>query len=630
MCGIAGFTAQSFSHEAVESLAWRMADRLAHRGPDHRGVWQDRTLPLALAHRRLSIVDQTSAGVQPMATLDGRAVLVFNGEIYNHREIRRELGEVAWRGESDTETLLMSIALKGLSWALARCVGMFAFALWEPQERRLHLVRDRMGEKPLYLAMLGNGCVAFASELKAIQLHPDFTGTMDRRAIELFLSLSYIPAPHSFYEDVEKILPGNVVTLQLDSSGRCAQRSSWSYWSLEQSWRAAEANPFQGGFEEGAQEFERIFDQAVSLQTQAEVPLGVFLSGGIDSSLVVASMAHSLGAGRVRCQIVGFDDPMFDESMHAERVARALGVQFQSSRFSASDARSGLDRLTDVWDEPFADQSMLPSLFLCQNTSSQLKVALSGDGGDELFWGYPQYRIVPMIWKQRALINGALGNAGAWLIDQLPGAFMRRAGRFADAMRRVALSDGSLSAGRAWLSRARFGAIGAVGPQWMSCAQDPAAANALWDAACYLPDDLLVKVDRASMACGLEVRSPFLDHRVVEFAHALPSGHKIRKGVSKAVLRKALSRRLDPSLFERRKMGFMAPLGVWLRGPLRAWAEDRMAAMGIAQDHLDVNTLRQMWRLHLDGGRDFSDQLFACMVLVEHMNKARPSSVGNR
>lgn len=560
-----------------------------------------------------------------MVTPDGKAVLVFNGEIYNHQEIRRELGAVAWRGESDTETLLMSLALRGLSWTLARCVGMFAFALWEPQERRLHLVRDRMGEKPLYLARMSNGSIAFASELKAICLHPDFAGAMDRRAIELFLSLSYIPAPHSFYEGVEKILPGNVVTLQLDTSGRCTGRTSWSYWSLEQAWQEGQARPFQGGFEEGVQAFEHIFDRAVSLQTQAEVPLGVFLSGGIDSSLVVASMAQSLGADRVRCHIVGFEDPAFDESGHAELVAGALGVQFQSSRFSANHALSCLDRVAEIWDEPFTDQSMLPTLFLCQNTSDQLKVALSGDGGDELFFGYPQYRIVPMLWRHRALINSGLGDAGAWLIDQLPGSLMRRAGRVVHAVRGVARSDNGLSAGRAWLSRARLGASGAIGPQWMAGGAGVAEANALWDTECYLPDDLLVKVDRASMACGLEVRSPFLDHRVVELALALPSQYKIKDGVGKALLRKALSKRLHPALFERKKMGFMAPLGAWLRGPLKAWADDRMAAMEIAHEHLDVNAMRQMWQLHLAGGRDFSDQLFAAMVLVEHMNKARRS-----
>lgn len=625
MCGIAGFTAQSLCREDLGSLAWRMADRLAHRGPDHQGVWQDQALPLALAHRRLSIVDQTSAGMQPMATTDGKAVLVFNGEIYNHREIRCELGAVAWRGESDTETLLMSLALKGLNWTLARCVGMFAFALWEPHERRLHLVRDRMGEKPLYLAKMSDGSIAFASELKAIRLHPDFAGAMDRRAIELFLSLSYIPAPYSFYEGVEKVLPGNVVTLQLDASGRCKDRMSWSYWSLEQAWREGQAKPFLGGFEEGVQEFEHVFDRAVSLQTQAEVPLGVFLSGGVDSSLVVASMAHSLGADRVRCHIVGFEDPAFDESKHAERVAGALGVRFQSSRFSAGHARSCLDRVAEVWDEPFTDQSMLPTLFLCQNTSAQLKVALSGDGGDELFWGYPQYRIVPTIWRHRALVNSGLGDAGAWLIDRLPGSLMRRAGRVMHAFRGVARSDTGLSAGRSWLSRARLSASGAIGPQWMLEAGGVAEANALWDTECYLPDDLLVKVDRASMACGLEVRSPFLDHRVVEFALALPSQHKIKGGVGKAVLRKALSGRLHPALFERRKMGFMAPLGAWLRGPLKAWADDRMAAMEIASEHLDVSAMRQMWMQHLAGGRDFSDQLFASMVLVEHIKKARRS-----
>ena len=633
MCGIAGFLGQT---DAVARLGPRavlraMGDRIAHRGPDHGDVWFDEGGPVGLSHRRLAIVDLSPAGRQPMASASGRWVIAFNGEVYNHGELRAELERSgcapAWRGHSDTETLLAACEAWGLEATLGRAVGMFAIALWDVRDRRLHLVRDRLGEKPLYVGRAGPALV-FGSELKALRAHPDWRGEVDRDALASYFRLGYVPAPVSIYQGVSKVPAGAVLTVTPADLRGAALPEARPYWSLAAAARAGAGAPFAGSDEEAVEELGRRLDRAVSLQRVADVPLGAFLSGGIDSTAVVATM-QAQSPTPVRTFTIGFAEAAYDESAHAQAVARHLGTLHTPLRVTPEDALGVIPSLPTMYDEPFADASQIPTACVAALARRHVTVSLSGDGGDELFGGYARYLTSPGLVRRLAAVPAGLRRALAAALDAVPG-------RAYDALARpLAPWMPALREDLASLKAARFATmLRAPGPQELfrhrishwdpagglvpggretgtAYAGDPRAlaeASSLeqWmmnaDSLVYLPDDILAKVDRAAMAVSLETRVPLLDHRIVEFALSLPLRMKIRDGEGKWVLRRLLDRHVPRALVERPKMGFAVPIDAWLRGPLRGWGEALLEPSRLRREgFLDVGQVRRCWDAHQAG-----------------------------
>ena len=685
MCGFAGFlTGGALAADAARAQATAMADAIRHRGPDDGGVWLDAPAGLALAHRRLAIVDLSAAGHQPMASASGRWVIAFNGEIYNHLSLRAELGSAApaWRGHSDTETLLAAFEHWGVHDTLRRCVGMFALALWDKHARALYLARDRFGEKPLYYGWVagagaalrggddsgsgssGNGgpagsdagaVFAFGSELKALRALPGFGNAVCRQALAQYLRLQYVPAPRSIHQGLYKLEPGCVLTLQgAPPPAAPAQplRPGQAHGSVEVArwWNpaamvdAGAAQPLRSE-QAAVQALHDALDEAVRLQSLADVPLGAFLSGGVDSSTIVALMqqqARAEGRPPVQTFTIGFDEPAFDESPHARAVAQHLGTQHHEMRVTAADARALIPALPQMYDEPFADSSQIPTHLVCRAARQRVTVALSGDAGDELFGGYNRYFWGPSVWDKVAWLpypaRRALGAAVAALPlpawDALGGpAGVNRLGdkahKMAARLGRVrSLDDLYRSLVSEWPDPAALvpGLAGAGGEpptlldDALPCALAGADADARarmmwWDSQTYLPDDILCKVDRAAMACSLETRVPFLDHRVAELAWRLPMALKIRGGTGKWALRQLLYRHVPPALIERPKAGFGIPVGVWLRGPLREWAEDLLAEPRLRrQGWLDPAPVRAAWAEHLSGRRDWTSRLWGVLM----------------
>jgi asparagine synthase (glutamine-hydrolysing) len=620
MCGIAGFfdPDRRIDPATYDRTAGAMADRLAHRGPDGRGVWSDPAAGIALGFRRLAILDLSPAGDQPMHSSDGRVVLVFNGEIYNHRELRRALDaetRIDWRGRSDTEVLAEAIARWGMARTLERANGMFAIAAWERGDRRLHLARDRLGEKPLYFGWLG-GTLAFASELKALRQHPSWQGRLDHGAVALFLSYAYVPAPWSAFEGVCKLLPGHVATFA--SGSRAVEEKA--YWSAPERADAAAARPFRGTAAEGAEALQALVDDAVALRLESDVPLGAFLSGGIDSSTVLAAMRRATGAP-VRSFCVGFPQG-FDEAPFAASVARHLGTEHTTLAADETALMATLPDLARIYDEPFADPSQLPTVLLCRSTREHVTVSLSGDGGDELFGGYDRYTRAARAWRRleaRPLAVRRALRAGAALLD----------GRDERPLRRLRrrLENGAHetpeSLYRDYVTNWRPGdGMTRLVPS-ASPADRPLAGASLAleqrlmlrDAVTYLPDDLLVKIDRASMSCGLEVRAPLLDHRIAEFAWSLPPALTVEGG-GKTLLRQMLADRVPRALVDRPKQGFDPPLARWLREGLRPWADallapDRLKRRGLVEPGL----VARRWRAHREGRRNWARALWPILML---------------
>jgi asparagine synthase (glutamine-hydrolysing) len=652
MCGIAGLVGNDM-HEG-SAIARRMADRLSHRGPDAGGAWAEGGV--ALGHRRLSILDLSPAGAQPMHSACGRWVIVFNGEIYNHLDLRRSLeAESAapdWRGHSDTETLLAAVARWGLDEALRRSAGMFALAIWDRRARRLWLARDRIGEKPLYWGWAGRALV-FGSELKALAAHPDFAGGIDRGALVQYLRFSYVPVPRSIHPGIYKLEPGT--TLELDApppaappseplrpGGRHGSISIRRWWDLNTVTESGARDPLVDPGQAVAA-LEATLSAAVARQMLADVPLGAFLSGGVDSSTIVALMQrHS--ARPVRTFTIGFDDPAFDESPHAEAVARHLGTDHQTLRVTAGEARDVIPVLPDLYDEPFADSSQIPTHLVCRAARAQVTVALSGDAGDELFGGYNRYVLGPGIWRRIAWMppgmRRALGAAacsvpragwdsvGAIVNKVRPqGSGLASLGdkvhRVGDRLRRVnSLDDLHRSVTSIWTEPQLLLATSLTEPHSTlddplprSGVEDPAAWMMVQDLRSYLPDDILCKVDRAAMGVGLETRVPFLDPEVIALSARLPVGLKIREGRGKWVLRQVLYRHVPAELIDRPKAGFAIPVGPWLRGPLRDWAEDLLAPDRLAADGLlNPAPIRQAWAEHLSGRRDWTARLWVILM----------------
>jgi asparagine synthase (glutamine-hydrolysing) len=635
MCGIAGFLTgpASSSSEQLQSISASMNLSLQHRGPDDNGVWIDADAGVALVHRRLSIVDLSPAGHQPMVSASGRYIMSYNGEVYSHEDIRPALiaRGVSFRGYSDTEVMLESIAAFGLEATLPRLIGMFAFALWDRQERTLTLVRDRLGIKPLYWAKF-NGLFLFGSELKALRAHPGWTPRIDRSAAASFMRHNYVPAPGTIYEGVNKLEPGTVLTLPWRGEPRISR-----FWDAREVALSGLANPTQGTDQELTDQLEVRLTDAVKRRMIADVPLGAFLSGGIDSSTVVALM-QAANAGPVRTFTIGFDVAGFDEAPHAAAIARHLGTEHTELTVTAQQALDVIPRLPEWYDEPFADSSQIPTSLVSAMTRRHVTVALSGDGGDELFAGYNRYQLTRRVWRGLSVLprpvraGMAAGvtsiSADRWshLLRFLPSRL--RQVHIGDKLHKLAtvlnLPDGDAVYRRLvshWNpSEVMPGIQETQGVLWDStlARQMPGLLERMqfWDLVTYLPDDILTKVDRASMAVALEARVPLLDHRVVEFAWRLPRSAKVRGGTSKWLLRQVLHRYVPRELVERPKMGFGIPLGDWLRGPLRDWAETLLAEQRLREGGLvDVNCVRRYWHEHLSRQRNWQYLLWDVLML---------------
>lgn len=626
MCGIAGFLdlSRGRPRERLEAEAVAMADRLTHRGPDDSGVLALPEVGLALGFRRLAIQDPSPDGAQPMASADGRYRIVFNGEIYNFQDLRRRLedeGVGGWRGRSDTEVLLAAVSRWGLGRALEEFDGMFAVALWDAEARTLTLARDRMGEKPLYCGWRGP-VFLFGSELKALAAHPDFTPAIEREAVACFMRYGYVPAPLSIYRDIVKLPPGGLLTVSAEGPAGADERAV--FWDAVA--EAEGAAPFDGDERAAVDRLEHLLSRSVARRMVADVPLGAFLSGGIDSSAVTALM-QEVSDRPVRSFSIGFHDRRFDEAPYAKAVAEHLGTEHTELYVDPDAALKLVPKLPEVYDEPFADVSALPTMMLCALTRNHVTTALSGDGGDELFCGYPRYRktvdrfrgtapISPNMLKITPfgalnLISSGFGKPGR-LGDKL---WRRMSDRAAPSLER--LYEGEMSRWRVWDRPAADPTSGYFAPGARRARLDDDLQRLMVaDAVTYLPDDLLVKIDRASMAASLEARAPLLSADIVRFAWGLPSAYKLKDGLSKWVLRQALYRRVPQRLIDRPKAGFEPPLGDWLRGPLRDWAQALISSERLAADGLiDPEPVRAVWEEHLKGQRNWRFELWTVLML---------------
>ena len=635
MCGIAGVMSRHL--EALAPAFVRaMTDAIAHRGPDDSGQWDDAEMGIALGHRRLSILDLSPAGHQPMLSGSGRFALVFNGEIYNHLELRAELEDQAWRGHSDTETLLAASERWGVETTLRKCVGMFALALWDRESRTLTLARDRLGEKPLYYGWQ-QGVFVFASELKAIRAHPAFEGKIDRDVLALFLRHNYAPAPYSIYKGISKLPPGTYYQIGLASTSGVLK----AYWSARDAAEHGQKNRFTGSDEEAREALECMLGQSVAGQMLADVPLGAFLSGGVDSSTVVALMQkHS--AHPVKTFTIGFDEEAYNEAEHAHAVARHLGTEHTELYVKPEEAQAVIPLLPALYDEPFADSSQIPTYLVSRLARNHVTVSLSGDGGDELFGGYNRYFWAQDIWRKLGWMPQSVRAGVAGVLTSMPPATwnsaLKRLGRFLPAKLRYAnpgdklhkLADilavrspeeiywGLVSHWKQPAQVVRSGAEPATvltdASQWADV-PDLTHRMMYLDTVTYLPDDILTKVDRAAMGVSLETRVPLLDHRVLEFAWMLPLSMKVRGGQSKWLLRQVLYGHVPRELIERPKMGFGIPLDVWLRGPLKTWAEGLLDPERLEREgYFRSEPIQQKWREHLAGQRNWSYYLWDVLM----------------
>lgn len=648
MCGFAGFLQQSAVVEAgaMEAMAGRMATTLQHRGPDDSGTWCDERFGIALGHRRLSIIDLSREGHQPMISGSGRYVIAFNGEIYNFEALRGELPGVRWKGHSDTEVMLAAFERWGLEGALRRFNGMFAFALWDRTERTLHLARDRLGEKPVYFGWVGASFL-FGSELKALRVHPAWRGTIDRGAVASFLRNNYVPAPHSIYAGIGKLQPGHYVSIT--SAAAEMPPKPQPFWSLRAVTEEGEARPLHSETI-ATDELDILLRDAVRMRMVADVPVGIFLSGGIDSSVVLA-LAQIQSARPVRSFSIGFEEAAYNEAHHAKAVAKHLGADHTELYVTPQQAMSVIPRLPAIYDEPFSDPSQIPTILLSRLAREHVTVALAGDGGDELFCGYDRYFWARAIWgKVGAFPHGVRKLAGRALTTMSPRSWDRVLTRLAPLLRSAQF--GRLTGDRLhklatvldvpspdvlyeslvthWNEGERL-VPGA--PELLSVVTEPAAWAAVrdftsrmmyCDTAAYLPDDLLVKVDRASMSEGLEVRVPLLDHRVVEFASRAPLSMKIRDEQGKWLLRQVLHRYVPRKLVDRPKMGFSIPLDTWLRGPLRDWAEELLNERRLRDEgYIDPAPIRRKWLEHLSGRRRWQDWLWDVLMFQAWLEEER-------
>jgi asparagine synthase (glutamine-hydrolysing) len=639
MCGIAGFIDPSGVVRDPNTLLEAMASKMAHRGPDGSGAWWHDGARVGLAHRRLAIIDPTPDGAQPMRSHCGRWTITFNGEVYNYQELRKRLERegygYSWRGSSDTEVLLASLSHWGIDAALEQANGMFAFAAWSEDTRCLYLARDRFGEKPLYWARAGDGFV-FASELKSLLMHPSVHRALSVAAVSELLQFGYVPAPNTIYENIAKLAPGTV----LEWSGGVARVRQ--YWSAVDVAASAVATRIATDETDALDRLEQIFTKSVKARMVSDVPLGAFLSGGIDSSLVVALM-QAESTRKVRSFTIGFEDPDFDESGHAAEVARHLGTDHTSWTITSREALDVVPLLPQMYCEPFADSSQIPTFLVSKLTRQHVTVAVSGDGGDELFCGYNRYAQADSIWRRLESIGPARGIAAS-TASLVPAKFWRSVGaaglwplswrlanpgldlRIAQQSRLIA-TDSLENLYRLFVSSwsdARDivpAPMRAANPWPASAWQErfsPMESMMLADMTTYLSEDILVKVDRATMAASLEARTPYLDPDVFALAWQLPIGFKRSSDRGKSILRKLLYRYVPEALVERPKKGFAVPLAAWLRGPLREWADDLLAPSALRSHGLfDEDAVAHIWRAHLEGDLGFDTQLWPILMLQQ-------------
>jgi asparagine synthase (glutamine-hydrolysing) len=649
MCGITGFldTRQDKAHEELVATVRRMATSLRHRGPEDEGTWADPASGIAFGHRRLSIIDLSPAGHQPMHSSCGRYVITFNGEIYNFKALRQELDALgqAFRGHSDTEVMLAAIARWGVEAALQKFNGMFAFVVWDRQERTLYLSRDRAGEKPLYYGWAGR-TLLFGSELKALHQHPDFRGEIDRGALTVYLRHNYIPAPHSIYKGIYKLPPGTLLTIR----GFGSDASPKPYWSAKNAAEDGLSNPFVGSDNEVVDQLDSLLRDAVSMRMEADVPLGAFLSGGIDSSLVVAIMQAN-SSRPVKTFTIGFDNSEFNEAESAKAVAKHLGTDHTELYVTPEEAMGVIPRLPTLYDEPFADSSQIPTFLVSQLARRKVTVSLSGDGGDELFGGYNTYlwgRSVQQNigWMPKALKAGLAKSLNPLARFDWNAVLAGSQSLLPESLRRKDLNKVLQKLAGILKVNQREALYWVLCSYWMEPASvvvgakeplTPLTDPSKWahikefmhvmmylDTLMYLPDDILVKVDRASMGVSLESRVPLLDHRVIEFAWKLPLAMKVQGNTGKRPLRQLLHRYVPKELVERPKQGFGVPIHEWLRGPMRPWAEELLSESRLKQEgFFSPAPIRQKWSEHVSGRRNWQAQMWGVLMFQAWLEEHR-------
>lgn len=620
MCGVVGFLNFGGGGAAWEGILQDMASALAHRGPDKQRCWCDLSVGVALGHRRLAILDLSELGDQPMFSHGGRYVITFNGEIYNFHSLREDLGKrgVVFRGHSDTEVMLAAFEQWGIAETVKRLVGMFAFGVWDRQERALTLGRDRLGEKPLYYGWVG-GTFLFASELKALRRHPDWHGELDPNAIAMQLRFSYVPTPYSIYKNIHKLPPGTLLTIREGMTG--VLPAPQPYWSAAEVIQQGERDPLVCSDGEAVEQLDTLLREAVRGQMIADVPLGAFLSGGVDSSAIVALM-QAQSSQPVRAFSIGFTEAAYDEAPYARAVAQYLGTAHTEHYVTPQETLAVIPRLPTLYDEPFSDSSQIPTFIVAGVARQQVTVSLSGDGGDELFHGYQRYfdaervypllRGLPMIAQVglKRLLYGGLG-----LLPTEADKFWR----LAEMLPTASCQELYFKMMSHWQSPLEV-VLGATCDPirdrfFVQANADFGRMMSGVDLLNYLPDDILVKVDRAAMGVSLETRVPLLDHRVVEFCCRLPHVMKVREGKSKWLLRQVLYRYVPPKLIERPKKGFGVPLARWLRHELRDWAEALLDERRLRQEGLfNPHPIRQKWERHLARRQNHSDELWDVLM----------------
>ena len=655
MCGFAGFlqTSSIVRHEAMGPVVTAMSDTLRNRGPDDSGAWTDPAAGIALGHRRLSIIDLSPEGHQPMISPSGRYVIAFNGEIYNFQALRDELDAEGfrWRGHSDTEVMLAAFERWGLEGSLQRFNGMFAFALWDRSERELHLARDRLGEKPLYYGWSGQ-TLLFGSELKALRAHPAWSAGVSRDALAAYLRQNCVPTPYSIYEGISKLPAAHYVTASTAAVGVMQPKS---YWSLREVAETGQRTLIADDEPAAIEQLDALLRDAVSMRTVADVPVGVFLSGGIDSSVVVALM-QAQSTRPVKSFSIGFEEEAYNEAQHAKLVAKHLGTDHTELYVTAAEAMSVIPTLPDIYDEPFADSSQIPTILVSRLARRDVTVTLSGDGGDELFCGYVRYFWGRKIWnkigrvppRMRGLAARALTtlSPSAWdtmmagvarLIPsnrwgELTGDRVHKLAEVLSVPSADVLYKGLVSH---WpdpesiVLGSREPPTPLTAPGQCAALDDFTLRMMYLDALMYLPDDILAKVDRASMSVSLEARVPLLDHRVVEYAWRVPMSMKIRNDQGKWLLRQVLYRYVPRELIERPKMGFGVPVDSWLRGPLRDWAEDLLDERRLREGgYFDPKPIRQKWSEHLSGARNWQYWLWDILMFQAWLERQKPGAQG--
>jgi asparagine synthase (glutamine-hydrolysing) len=648
MCGIAGvwqIGADGNGSGQLAAVVSRMTSAIAHRGPDGDGQWCDEAARICLGHRRLAVIDLAETGRQPMVSASGRYVIVFNGEIYNFRGLRRDLGSLGhgFRGTGDTEVALAAIEQWGVNAAVERFVGMFAFALWDREQRAIWLARDRLGKKPLYYSVSTSG-FAFASELKALLLWPEFDRSIDRRSVARYLRYGCVPGPESIFSAARKLLPGSIALVSPDAAAGVLVNER-QYWSPRDIYLSGRRSRRRLTLPDAATELEGLLSDAVRIRLESDVPLGGFLSGGFDSTVIVGLMQREAGRA-VKTFTVGFGESEFDESGHARLVARHFGTDHTEIRIDASDVIRLVPDMPEIFDEPFADASQIPAALVARVARQHVTVALTGDGGDEVFGGYRRYQRFAQLWRIHGSVPGRLRPAAAAAIE----AFARsRLRALWPVIERLAPGDpGSVTVPQQLVKIAALlrldgvdaiyerqlmhwadgiAAASAGDLRWWTDARSGAVAGATMDECFdrlmeldlghYLPDDILVKIDRTSMHVGLEARAPLLDHRVVEFAASLPVDLRVIRGSGKRVLKEVAYRLAPRELLERPKRGFSVPLARWLRGPLREWTDDMLSAENLARTSLvRPEPVLKCWHEHRAGCADWASQLWDVLMLL--------------